>query len=160
TEEGAEKVRVVTGTTPNSGVAYIERFIEEHRASIEQRQAELVDNTEKDPYLLILTPARKMNFLKSGGARDAPRSFVQPYLADEAQLGDDYWRLADYFAAAAHPSHNFAVRKVLAHENVSQTAITELLKEALSSGTNLCDLDDETIKTGLERCEQIKDVLE
>lgn len=160
TADGAAKVRVVASTNPSSGVEYIERFIQEHQAEIGQRQEELAARSEKDSYLLILTPARLMNFLTSGGARDTLRAAVRPYLSADEQLTEEYWRLVDYYQAGVEPSQNLAVRRVLFYERVPQDTVAALLLQALESKTRLCDLGDEIIDACLAKCAQVKGVLQ
>jgi hypothetical protein len=101
-----------------------------------------------------------MNFLKTGGARDALQAAVGPYLSEDKQLSEDYWRLADYYAAGVEPTQNFALRKALFHDGVPQETVATLLARALESNTPLSDLGDLTIETCLAKCSQVKEILQ
>ncbi|HWB23339.1 MAG TPA: UvrD-helicase domain-containing protein [Gaiellaceae bacterium] len=159
-EDGAAKVRVVASTSPSTGVEYVGRFIDEHRAEIEARQQALKEKTEKDSYLLILTPSRQMNFMKPDAADERLRALVKPYAAEAEQLGEEYWRLVDYYNAGVEPFQNYAVRKVLAREGVGQDTVTALLREALDAGLNLADLDDAVLRACIEKCGSVRDAIQ
>ena len=66
----AERVTAVASTSPKTGVRYIEEFLRGAEEQIKQRHEALAAGTEKDAYLLILTPARELNYLNVGGARE------------------------------------------------------------------------------------------
>jgi superfamily I DNA/RNA helicase len=156
----AERVKVVATTSPKVGVEYVKAFLGEHEEGIRQREEEIREGSNKDAYLLILTPARKMNFLNVGGARDELQHALSAYEVADARPGEDYWRLRDYYYGAAHPSLNYNVRKVLAYEQVDQEVIALLLRRALDSGNNLADLEHEAVQTALKKCSAIGEVVD
>jgi superfamily I DNA/RNA helicase len=158
--EEADLVTVVATTSPKVGVQYVQDFLERHDAAIRQREEEIRAGSNKDAYLLILTPARKMKYLNVGGALDTLRDALSVYAVEEDRPGDDYWRLRDYYYTAVHPSQNYNVRKVLAHEQVEQDVVASLLREALDSGRNLADLEREVISAALEKCAAIREIVE
>lgn len=158
-DEGSGLVNIVASSSPKTGVSYIEQFLAEHDAAIRQRHTDLAAGTEKDPYLLILTPARKMTFLNVGGARERLEEVVREHVPEDEELGAEYW-LRDYYYAGARPSQNFSLRKVLSHEGVDQEAVTALLREAMGSGRNLADLEHETIRSCLDKCEAVRTILD
>jgi len=107
----AERVKVVATTSPKVGVQFVKDFLEEHDAGIKQREEQIREGSNKDAYVLILTPARKMTFLNVGGARDELLDAVSAYEVADDRPGEDYWRLRDYYYVAAHPSLNYSVRR-------------------------------------------------
>jgi superfamily I DNA/RNA helicase len=142
------------------GVDFITKFLEEHDDEIRKREEEIRAGTNKDACVLILTPARDMKFLNVDDARDELVEALSAYEVADERPGEDYWRVRDYYNAAAHPSSNYNVRKVLAYEGVEQEVIRALLTEALESDKDLAELAHESLETTLRKCSDIRDVLE
>lgn len=69
-EAAAHPVSAIAATQPNLGVAYIVQWLADHAEEIRQRQEDIEAARSKDPYLLILTPARNLNFFNVKGARE------------------------------------------------------------------------------------------
>jgi superfamily I DNA/RNA helicase len=157
-EEEAEKVRVVASTTPKSGVEYIEAFLEQHREQLEERKEAIENKTKKDSYLLILTPGRKMPFL--GEEADRLRELLNVYAVPGEKLSREYWAVRDYYYAARDLSQNFTLRQVLAREGVDHEIVVELLREAMSSGRNLRDLDHAVISECIEKIEAVAAIID
>lgn len=156
-----ERVTVVASTSPKTGVNYIANFLEDHTVAILQRQDALRTGTEKDPYLLILTPAREMKFLRPKNALDRLRSLIANLGSGQTRRpGEEYWRVRDYYYSAMRPSQNFNLRKILEHESVKQEVVTSLLREALASKKNLADLRHGAIKAALEKCKKVQTILD
>ena len=153
-------VAVIASSTPKAGVQYIERFLEAHRDAIEQRQEEIRAGSKKDAYVLILTPAREMNFLKAGNALAKLRDVLSKYAPEDERPGPDYWRLRDYYYAGNDTSQNYSIRKVFAYEQLDRDVVASLLREALDRGVNLADLKHDTVKACLKKCAAIHDILE
>jgi len=153
------KVRVIAATTPKVGVQLIATFLDEHEEQIKQREAELEAGTEKDPYLLILTPSRAMGFL-TGGMAEKLLDVIASRTQAAHEPGPDYRKLHDYYDAATHPEQNFAVRKVMAHEGVSQDVITRLLRSCLDEHRSFVELGDETVTRCLEVAVQAKNLVD
>jgi len=158
--EEADMVTVVATTSPKVGVAYVQDVLNQHDAGIKQREEEIRAGSAKDAYLLILTPAREMKYLNVGGALNTLQGALSAYAIEDDRPGDAYWRLRDYYYAAVHPSQNYNVRKVLAHEGVEQDVVASLLKEALESGKNLADLGAEAITSALDKCSAIREIID
>lgn len=156
----AERVTVVASTSPKTGVRYIEAFLKEHEELIKQRHEALAAGSEKDAYLLILTPARELNYLNVGGAREQLREAIRKYAPDEERLGSDYWKLRDYSFTATSPTQNYNVRRILSYEGVEQAVVTALLREAIDSGKSLSEIDHDAIRSCLERCGAVEAILE
>jgi superfamily I DNA/RNA helicase len=158
-ETDGEKVKAVASTSPTTGVDFIAAFFESHARAIEQRKEDLQAGREKDAYLLILTPARKMKFLQPGGALERLEALVAEHAPDRRRRGQDYWTVRDYHYAAVRPTQNFNVRKVLAHESVNQEVVKELLTRALEADSNFVDLDDDVVRAALEKAEGLREIL-
>jgi superfamily I DNA/RNA helicase len=156
----AELVKVVATTSPKVGVEYITTFLDEHKDEIEQRQKGIREGTNKDAAVLILSPSREMRFLNVDGARGALLEALSGYEVADERPGEEYWRVRDYYFVAVNPSSNYIVRKVLAHEGVGQDVVKELLTEALENDKDLADLEHATLKAVLDKCSDIRDVLE
>src|SRR3989338_950154 len=62
TNRDEPKVQVIACATSSTAVDYIEKFVNDNKAEIDERKRQLVDGETKDAYLLILTPAREVNF--------------------------------------------------------------------------------------------------
>jgi hypothetical protein len=154
------KVVVVAATSPKAGVGYIERFIDEHKALLEERAKAIAERKEKDPYLLLLTTARNMAFLKPGGALLRLRELLAPYSVTEAELCDDYWKLHDYYYLAKEPSQNFLMRKVFIHEGVAPDTSRMLIRRALDEETDFVGLGDDVTAACLDKAAKVRQILE
>jgi superfamily I DNA/RNA helicase len=159
-ESDAEPVTVVASTSPKTGVEYIEQLFLAHEDAIRQRREELAAGSEKDACILILTPAREMNFLNVAGARERLRELLREYAPGSEPLSSDYWRVRDYYYAGGRPAQNYGVRKILSFEDVEQEIVTSLLREALETGRNLAELEHETIRSCLAKCAAVGAILD
>jgi superfamily I DNA/RNA helicase len=156
----AERVTVVASTSPKAGVRYIEGFLKEHEEQIKERHEALAAGSEKDAYLLILTPAREMNYLNVGGAREQLLEAIREYAPEDERLGSDYWKVRDDHFTAIAPTQNYNVRRILSYEGVGQAVVTALLREAIDSGKSLSEIDHDAIRSCLERCGAVRAILE
>jgi len=154
------KVVVAAATSPSAGVAYIERFVEEHKQELKERAKAIADHKAKDPYLLVLTPARKMKFLDADGALQHLQELLAPYMVAEAELCGDYWDVRDYYYLAKEPSQNYGMRKVLAHEGVKQELIVSLIRRAIAEESDFVNLGDEVVATCIEISQRVHEVIE
>ena len=157
--DNSSKVKVVAATSPKLGVSYIKNFLDEHNEQIRARQNELDSKSASDPYLLILTPSRKMNFLKPNGALERLNKMLSNYSSLTVKPGVDYWKLRDYFYVADHPSQNYSVRKLLAHENIGHDKITSLIKQALGEKKDFQDLNNDLVKDLIKKAKDIKTII-
>jgi len=159
-EAGSMKVQVVACAAPSAAVDYIRKFIEDHKAEIEQRKADLASGTSKDAHLLILSPSGSINFYKLSGARDELFELIRPYLESAEEFSEDYYMVLNYYSLATYPANNFTLRKVLHHERVSDTAILPLLKAGIQEGKALCSMDAECIKYALAKAAKVREIID
>jgi superfamily I DNA/RNA helicase len=141
-------------------VAYVERFVEEHKQDLEERAKAIADHKAKDPYLLLLTPARKMKFLDTEGALQHLLELLAPYMVAEAELCGDYWDVRDYYYLAKEPSQNYGMRKVLAHEGVKQELVASLIKRAIAEESDFVNLGNEVVAACIETSRRVHEVIE
>ena len=119
------------------------------------------DGSAKDAFLLILTPAREMNFMKPGDARDRLlQDRISEYASPAESLDLSYWKMLDYYYAGLRPTQNFALRKVLEHETRDHPTIVSLLVAAMNDGKRLCEIDHPLVVAVLEKCAVIRALLE
>lgn len=152
------KVQVVACATAPTAVDYIEKFVKDNKAEINERKDKLAQGEAKDAFLLILTPAKEMNFY--GESKNKIKNIVEEYKAENRYFSEDYYKILSYYSLANYPENNFAFRKVLYYENVVKAKTHELIKNAMQGGKNLCDLDTKEIRDAIEKCNEIKTILE
>jgi len=97
----AARVEVIGCATPATAVDYIQKFLEEHKSEVEQRKAALEAGTEKDAFVLILTPAREMKFMKPHD--QSLRQLAEQYKRPTGALSEDYYRVLTYYSLARYP---------------------------------------------------------
>lgn len=158
TADDKPKVQVIACATAPTAVDYIEKFIADNKAAIDERKAKLAEGEEKDAFLLILTPAKEVNFY--GESRKKIVSIAVEYQAENRSFSEDYYKILSYYSLANNSQNNFTFRKVLHYENIAEARVHELIKNALQSNQNLCDLESEEIKNALQKCNGIKSILE
>lgn len=156
------KVRVIGCATPGTAVDYIRTFIEAHREQIEARKTELSNGTEKDPFLLILTPQKEAKFYAMGEANRELAEIVAVYKEEVQRLSEDYFKVLAYYSLANHPENNFTFRKVMYYENVSRETVTALLELALQEEKDFRALrNSEPVIDGiLTKCEAIRAIVD
>jgi ATP-dependent DNA helicase UvrD/PcrA len=159
-DETATKVQVVGAAAPTSAVDYIEKFIERHQDDLKTHKAEMEAGEETDPFLLILTPIRDVRFYKLNGARERLESVIANWSAVPSRHSRDYWKVADYCAAGWDASDNFAVRKVLQHEEIKSSDIHPMIVEALERNCPLVEIADEAIREALAKCGAMVEIIE
>jgi AAA domain/UvrD-like helicase C-terminal domain len=155
----AEFVKIVATTSPTVGVEYIKDFVREHADAIRTRQEAIEAGGEKDAYLLILTPAKNLGFMKAGGARELLHELLGEFSTPAQRRGSDYWTVRDYYASALDPKQNYRMRKVLELEGVGQDTVCQLLRQALGRNVPLVSLDSNAISICLERSAQVKEIV-
>jgi len=154
-DEAAPKVRIVGTAAPTSAVEYIATFIDEHREEMEHYRSDMEAGKETDPYLLILTPQKKLTFLKTYKADEKLRALVGEWANVAKGHGPDYWRVASYCAVAWNRADNFAMRKAFHEEQVPYSTVNELLREALDRGCDLADLTAGSVQSVLGACRDV-----
>jgi len=158
TNSGEPKVQVIACATPITAVDYIAKFVADKKAEIDERRKQLEAGEAKDAYLLILTPAKEINFY--GQSKEKIKRIVERYQTEKRSFSPDYYRLLSYYSLANKPNNNFTFRKVLHYEKISVDKVHELIDKAMQAGKNLCDLDIREIKNSLHKSKKIKIILE
>jgi superfamily I DNA/RNA helicase len=152
------KVQIIACATAPTAVDYIEKFVADHKTEIDERKRQLEISEEKDAYLLILTPAKEINFY--GQSKETIKRITAEYQTETKSFSEDYYQLLNYYSLASNPQNNFTFRKVLYYESVSEDKVHKLVVEAMRYDKNLCDLDTQEIKDTLNKCDKIKTILD
>jgi len=150
------KVQVIACATSPTAVDYIEKFIADNKEKIDERKRQLEAGEAKDAYLLILTPAKEVNFY--GQSKEKIKRIAAEYQTETRSFSEDYYQLLSYYSLANKPHNNFTFRKVLHYERVSKDKVHELIANAMQDDKNLCDLNFQEIKDALNKCNQIKTI--
>jgi hypothetical protein len=145
----AQRVQIVATAAPSSAVDYVERFMREKDVELSEYLSRVAQGKEHDPFLLILRTNRSLEFLGNSQARLT--TLIDKYSALGAQRSADYWSVMDYCTVAQRPEDNFALRKVLAHQELSVEDVHQLLEEALTRGCRLAELEADSVKRALEQ---------
>lgn len=152
------KVQVVACATAPTAVDYIEKFVADNKTAIDERKNKLTTGEEKDAFLLILTPAKEVNFY--GESKEKIASIVAEYQAENRYFSEDYYKILSYYSLANNPQNNFTFRKVLYYENIAEARVHELIEGAMQNNQNICDLESEDTRSALQKCSEIKAILE
>lgn len=99
------KVQVIACATAPTAVDYIEKFVADNKTAIDERKNKLTDRDEKDAFLLILTPAKEVNFY--GESKEKIASIVAKYQAENRYFSEDYYKILSYYSLANNPQNNF-----------------------------------------------------
>ncbi|HEX37310.1 MAG TPA: ATP-dependent helicase [Candidatus Cloacimonetes bacterium] len=158
TNSDEPKVQVIACATPQTAVDYIEKFVADNKAEIDERKGQLEADEPKDAYLLILTPAKEVNFYRE--SKDKIKRIVSEYQTETRSFSEDYYQLLSYYSLANNPNNNFTFRKVLYYEGVSEEKVHKLIARAMQDDKCLWDLDFQEIKDALAKCSKIKTVLD
>ena len=152
------KVQLIACATPTTAVDYIKKFVLDHNDEIEERKRDLEADVKKDAFLLILTPAKEINFF--GPSKEEIKNIVAEYQPETRSFSEDYYKLLSYYSLSNYPNNNFTFRKVLFYENVSVQRTHELIYLCLQDGVNLCDLNVSEIVTSKEKSNEIKIIVD
>jgi len=131
------KVQIIACATAPIAVDYIKKFVSDNETEIDERKRQLEAGEEKDAFLLILTPAREINFYRRG--KEEIISIAAKYQTRTWLFSEDYYQLLSYYSLANNSYNNFTFRKVLYHERISGKRVHELIVEAIRDGNNFCD---------------------
>lgn len=153
-----QKIQIIGCATASTAVDYIDKFIVDNKAEIDKRKAQLESGEKRDPFLLILTPSREINFYSD--AREKLKNIIAEYKREIRSFSEDYYRLLSYYSLAKNQHNNFNFRKILHYESIKLKRIHEFLDSAISNGNDLCDLQDEEIKKIINKCKGIESILE
>lgn len=152
------KVQVIACATAPTAVDYIEKFVADHKSEIDERKAQLESGDKKDAYLLILTPAREVNFY--GQSKERIKAIAAKYQTETRAFSEDYYKLLSYYSLVNNPQNNFTFRKVLHYEGISIARVHELLESAMQSERDLRDLDEQEIRSAMGKARKIKAILD
>lgn len=158
TTDDNPKVQVIACATAPIAVDYIEKFVVDNKAAIDERKNKLAGDEENDAFLLILTPAKEVNFY--GESKEKIQSIAEKYQAENRYFSEDYYKILSYYSLANNPQNNFTFRKILYYENIAEARTHELIKSAMQGGQNFCDLESEETKGVVQKCSEIKVILE
>ena len=159
-ETECPKVQIIGCATSTGAVDYIKKFIEDNQIAIEERKEKLTDGENKDPFLLILTPAKEVKFYASGNANSALFNLVAQFKQEDRKFSEDYYRLLSYYSLANHPENNFTFRKVLYYENVTGSNVTNLIKKCQETNKKLFEFEEDYLRDILTKCKRVKTILE
>jgi len=160
--DDSPKVQVIACATAPTAVDYIEKFVADNKVAIDERKNKLVEGEEKDTLLLILTPAltpaKEVNFY--GESKEKIASIVAEYQAENRYFSEDYYKILSYYSLANNPQNNFTFRKVLYYEKIGEARTHDLIENAMQNNQNLRDLEAEEVKSVIQKCNEIKTILE
>lgn len=158
TADDSPKVQVIACATAPTAVDYIEKFVTENKAAIDERKNRLAEGREKDAYLLILTPAREVKFYNE--SKEVIECLITEYQTENRNFSEDYYKILSYYSLANNPQNNFTFRKVLYYENIAETRVHELIVSAMQNNQNFCDLECAEKESVIQKCNEIKTILE
>jgi superfamily I DNA/RNA helicase len=162
TADDKPKVQVIACATAPTAVDYIEKFVADNKAAIDERKAKLTEGEEKDAFLLILTPAKEVDFYKNKkfDGKKKLDELVSEYRAENRYFSEDYHKILSYYSLSNNPQNNFTFRKILQYENVAIARVHELIEMAMQNNQNFNDLDAAEIKSAVQKSNEIKTILE
>jgi len=152
------KVQVIACATATAAVDYIEKFIIDNKSEIEERKIKLSEGKEQDAFLLILTPAREINFY--GNSKEKVFNIISDYQIENRTFSEDYYKVLNYYSLAKNNRNNFTFRKVLYYEGFSEKRVHNLIVMAIRDSKNFCDIDLNEVKKILKKCDNIKNIID
>lgn len=158
TADDKPKVQIIACATAPTAVDYIEKFVVDNKTAIDERKAKLAEGVEKDAFLLILSPAKEVNFY--GESKKKIASIAAEYQAENRYFSEDYYKILSYYSLANNSQNNFTFRKVLYYENIAEAKMHELIETAMQNNQNFCDIEAEEIKSATQKCKEVKAILE
>ena len=157
-DETCSPIQVVICPNPAGAVSYVGSFIADHRDALLQRKHDIEDGRAKDPYLLVLSYSKQLNYFPLREA-DALRALVDEWRVETAGPGADYVRVTIYYGSARYPLANFPLRKVLELEAVSLTEVHRLLEQGLGDGHSLSEMDSLAVRESAAKCRRVHDIV-
>lgn len=158
TTDDNPKVQIIACATAPIAVDYIEKFVADNKTAIDERKRKLASEEEKDAFLLILTPAKEVNFY--GESKEKIQDIVKEYQSENRYFSEDYYKILNYYSLANNPQNNFTFRKVLYYENIAKEKVFHLIKVAMQNNQSLCNLESEETRSIMGKCTKIKTILE
>ena len=133
----APKVKVVATYTPGTAVSYIAKFLERHKADLDIHIERMKSGETSDPFLLILSPDKKVAFFKTRQADESLHNLVAQFSTVSLGRSIDYKKVMAYCAAGLDSSNNLAFRMILNYEHIPGDTVHELLTQALEDNRTL-----------------------
>lgn len=158
TADDKPKVQIIACATAPTALDYIEKFVADNKTAIDERKTKLVEAEEKDAFLLILTPAKEVNFY--GESKKKIKNIVAKYQAENRYFSEDYYKILSYYSLANNPQNNFTFRKILYYENIAVAKVHELIEISMQNNQNFCDLEATEVKNVTQKANEIKTILE
>lgn len=158
TADDSPKVQIIACATAPTAVDYIIKFVTDNKEVIDERKDRLAEGEAKNAFLLILTPAKEVNFY--GESKERIERIVAEYQVENRYFSEDYYKILSYYSLANNPQNNFTFRKVLYYENITEDKTHEFIESAMQNGQNFCDLESEETKGMIQKCNEIKAILE
>jgi superfamily I DNA/RNA helicase len=152
------KVQIIACATPATAVDYIQRFVNENKAEIDDRRDQLAIGEATDAFLLILSPTKEVRFYRN--SRNIIDDIVAEYMPENRTFSEDYYKLLNYYSLSNYTRNNFIFRKVMYYENLAEHKVHELLDLALREGKNFYELDIAEIVSIVQKCEEVKNILD
>jgi superfamily I DNA/RNA helicase len=152
------KVQVIACATAPTAVDYIEKFVADNKTAIDERKTKLAEGAEKDAFLLILTPAKEVNFY--GESKEKIVSIGAEYQAENRYFSEDYYKILSYYSLANNSQNNFTFRKVLYYENIAEARVHKLIESTMQNNQNFYDFESEETGNAIQKCNKIKAILE
>ncbi len=157
-DESARRVRIVATATPATAVAYIKRFLVDHKTELAAYMERRDPGKDTDPFLLILTPGGK-DWLAKCNYDDLNEILIE-YGSETPAASYEYISVVLYARAGWRESDNFAVRKVLQIEGLSTGDVHNLITEALARGSPLIVVVDEKYAGVADRIRKVAAMVE
>lgn len=154
------KVQLVATPTPISEVDYIQRFVSQHQTELNAHIARMEAGEETDPFLLILTPDKKLQLLKTGGAGEVLRDWLTQWSVISTGKSVDYKRILAYCAAVGFEADNFVLRRVLHYEGLAIDQVHPLVESALQDECSLAEVESELITNALAKCAHVASIVD
>ncbi|MHB8380695.1 MAG: UvrD-helicase domain-containing protein [Acidimicrobiales bacterium] len=155
----AAKVKVVATYTPSTAVSYIADFLEKHKDDLETHIERMKAGETSDPFLLILSPDKKVAFFKTRKADESLHELVSRFTTISLGRSTDYKKVIAYCAAGLDSSNNLAYRIILSYEQISENAIHELLNQALEEDRTLSSVIGESFPAIFQKIENVRDLV-
>lgn len=158
TNDDNPKVQIIACATASTAVDYIKKFITDNKVTIDERKEKLTQGEETEAFLLILTPAKEVNFY--GKSKEKIERIVSEYQNVSSSFSEDYYKILRYYSLAGNPHNNFTFRKVLFYEGVSENVAHNLVEMAMENEKALCEIISDEIKGILTKCNNIKNIID
>jgi superfamily I DNA/RNA helicase len=154
------KVQMVATPTPMSEVDYIQTFVSQHQSDLDSHIGKMEAGEETDPFLLILTPDKKLELLRTGGAGDVLRDWLKQWSVISNGKSSNYRLTLAYCAATGINADNYMLRRVLHYEGLTIDQVHLLLETAIQNECSLAEVESEFITKALAKCADISFIVD